>query len=279
MRTLVALFVAVTALLAPVAHAQVLSVETYVEEWDDATQKWVRIEEGASRLAIPQPDFQPAAPQNTLVRPKANDGLNYGPFRVIDQDHAELVGTTNHASPADFAQMLADHPAIATLKMVEAPGTDDDRANLIVGRMIRKAGITTHVPAGGSVRSGAVELFLAGASRQVDDGAEFAVHSWMDINGRQPHDFAPDARENRLYLDYYVEMGMTQAQAQAFYDMTNSVAFDSAKWLSAQEMRRWIAREDVIIANDNEAANRTAQQPRIAFASAIGYLDSDALLP
>ena len=85
--------------------------------------------------------------------------------------------------------------------MVECPGTRDDRANLAVGRMICAAGLVTHVPAIGSVRSGAVELFLAGAERDIAQGAEFAVHSWMDAYGREADDFAMHAPENRQYLD------------------------------------------------------------------------------
>ena len=108
-------------------------------------------------------------------------------------------------------------------------------------RMIRAAGITTHVPKGGSVRSGAVELFLAGAQRRIDDGAEFAVHSWIDDTGHQARHYTADAPENRKYLNYYREMGMGDAQSRAFYAMTNSVPFESARWLGAAEMRRWVA--------------------------------------
>ena len=100
--------------------------------------------------------------------------------------------------------------------------------------------MTTHVPAGGSVRSGGVELFLAGARRIADPGAEFAVHAWEDQFGNQPEDFAPDAPENRVYLDYYREMGMAPAEARAFYAMTNSVPNEDAKWLGAEEMARWV---------------------------------------
>lgn len=270
MRSVIAILIALAALLAPVAQAQVLSVETYVEEWDEAQQEWVRVEdvqsgneEGAYRLASFAAPVRPAIEQPAMA--------SYGPFRVIDQDHAELVGLTGRSSPAHFAALLRDHPGINTLTMVEAPGTDDDRANLQVGRMIRAAGITTHVPDGGSVRSGAVELFLAGAERRIDDGAEFAVHSWIDINGRQPSDFAADSRENRTYLDYYREMGMTPEQARAFYDMTNSVGFDGAKWLTAQDMRGWLGQV--------ESEHVTVKAPHIEVASHIAYLDSGALLP
>lgn len=186
---------------------------------------------------------------------------SYGPFRVLDSGRAALVGVTDSAAPAQFAAMLRDHPALATLEMIECPGTEDDRANLKLGRLIRAAGLATHVPRGGSVRSGAVELFLAGTARHIDEGAEFAVHSWIDEDGREAADFAPDAPIHQPYLAYYREMGMDEAEARAFYAMTNAAPFAAARWLDAAEMRRWVG------------TRVSRPQPRIA------YLDLPATLP
>lgn len=164
----------------------------------------------------------------------------YGPFRVLDAGRAALVDVTDERSPAAFAALLRAYPGVSLVEMIDCPGTDDDRANLALGRMIRARGIATHVPAGGSVRSGAVELFLAGARRIADPGAEFAVHAWADEDGMEPEDFAADAPENRLYLDYYREMGMSPSEAGAFYAMTNSVPNADAKWLTAADLGRWV---------------------------------------
>lgn len=164
----------------------------------------------------------------------------YGPFRVLDDRRAVLVGVTGPATPAQFKAMMRDHPRLVRLELLECPGTDDDRANLETGRLIRAAGLETHVPADGSVRSGAVELFLAGKTRSIADGAEFAVHSWLDESGHEADDYAADSPEHAYYLRYYRDMGMDPAQARAFYDMTNSVPHEAALWLTAQEMRRWL---------------------------------------
>ena len=166
----------------------------------------------------------------------------YGPFRVLDYRRVALVGETDATTPGYFRAMMRDFPDLEQLDMVECPGTRDDRANLQVGRMIRAAGLVTHVPAVGSVRSGAVELFLAGVERDIAQGAEFAVHSWMDAYGREADDFAMHAQENRQYLDYYREMGMSAEQARSFYAFTNSVPHARALWLDASDMRRWTGR-------------------------------------
>lgn len=165
---------------------------------------------------------------------------SYGPFRVLDESRAALVDVTDSRSLADFTAMLRDHPGIAVIEMIDCPGTEDDLANLQIGRIIHEKGMVTHVPSGGSVRSGAVELFLAGARRIADPGSEFAVHAWMDFSGHQATDFPLSAPENARYLSYYRQMGMSAEQARAFYAMTNSVPFQQAKWLNASEMAKWV---------------------------------------
>ena len=271
MRSLIALFIALATLLAAPVQAQILSVETYMEQWDPAAQEWVRVEQNSETHHAPTAERFLSA----HTKPDTKAIAAYGPFRVHDQNRASLVGVTDGATPRQFAALLRDFPEIATLEMVECPGTDDDRANMTLGRMIRDAGISTHVPANGSVRSGAVEVFLAGATRQIDDGAEFAVHSWLDDNGREPHHFAADSPENRLYLDYYAEMGMSKNDAREFYDMTNSVAHTDAKWLTAQDMRTWIGQNAETATTQLPAAELAENQPF----PAIAYLDLDSSFP
>jgi len=164
----------------------------------------------------------------------------FGPFRVLDAGRAAMVDITDSASPAQFEAMMKAYPGITTIEMIEVPGTEDDRANLKLGRMIRARGMTTHVPAGGSVRSGGVELFLAGKNRIADPGAEFAVHAWADEDGREPGDYPADAPENRAYIEYYKDMGMADGDARAFYAMTNSVPNADAKWMTADDMGKWV---------------------------------------
>jgi hypothetical protein len=251
MRRIIACLLPLCALVAAPAHARVTVVYEVTEEWVEGPA-----EVGAERFV--------AGSDETIA------GAAYGPFRVLDESRAALVGVTDSHSPRAFAALLRDHPDVATLEMVDCPGTFDDLANLELGRMIRRAGIATHVPAEGSVRSGAVELFLAGNERRIDDGAEFAVHAWEDEDGREATDFALTAPENRKYLAYYREMGMDEAQAAAFYAMTNSVPFERARWLDANEMRHWLP-ETQVQAEPAPASDPQAE-PRLA------YLDLSAAL-
>lgn len=194
---------------------------------------------------VPQPySYSPVKNRLPVIDYDARDyrrGIaQYGPFRVIDANRVALVGETDASTPRWFRVMMSKHPGLRQLDMIECPGTRDDIANMKLGRIIRAEGMATYVPRGGSVRSGAVELFLAGSIRDIADGAEFAVHSWMDENGREAADFADDAPQNRQYVQYYREMGMSDRQAREFYAMTNSVPHTRALWLEASDMRRWV---------------------------------------
>ena len=213
-----------------------------------AAQDMVVVEEvwtetvGASRFVTPEHE---AAETQAIAA--------YGPFRVLDDRTVAIVDITDSRSPAQFAALLDAHPDIDTLRFVEAPGTHDDIANLRLGRIIRENGIATVAPENGSVRSGAVELFLAGVTREVHEDSEFAVHGWIDDYGRGAEDYPAHAPEHLRYLNYYAEMGMNESEARAFYTMTNSVPFEDARWLTGGEMQGWIGDASTVAGTQAEA--------------------------
>lgn len=222
MRRIVLLLLSLFAAALPAAAHERVVVEETVEVVE-------YVVEGGSERVV---NVAPAAIPQGIAR--------FGPFVVLDRGRAAMVDVSDAASPAQFAAMLRAYPGISRIELIEVPGTEDDRANLKLGRMIRARGLTTYVPAGGSVRSGGVELFLAGKSRIADPGAEFAVHAWADEDGREATDYPADAPENRAYIDYYVEMGLPGPVARDFYAMTNSVPNADARWLTAADMAKWV---------------------------------------
>jgi hypothetical protein len=165
---------------------------------------------------------------------------SFGPFNVVDSERAELAGIIETGSASQFKQMLAAYPAINQIDMIDCPGTIDDAANFKIARMIRKAGIATYIPDGGSVRSGGVELFLAGVKRVAEPSAEFAVHSWQDEDGREADDVAANDPINLEYINYYREIGMNDQKARAFYAMTNSVPHNSALYLTPRDIAAYL---------------------------------------
>ena len=259
----------------PVAAQQtvMVTVEEWTEEWIDG--EWVVVDhsgwEDADRPQSPAPAARAvASPMETV---EAAAIAAYGPFRVLDDRTAAIVDVTDAASPRQFAALLAAYPDIEVLEFVEVPGTHDDRANFAVGRMIREYGIATSVPEGGSVRSGGVELFLAGVNLAIADNSEFAVHGWMDDRGMGAEDYPMSAPEHQRYLAYYAEMGMAPEAARAFYAMTNSVPFEDALWLTGEEMQVWMG-VDSPAANGVEPAQPVL--PSLAYEDVLprlAYLD------
>src|SRR3546814_16743456 len=140
-----------------------------------------------------------------------------------------MAGDVTAATPRQFAAMMAAFPGLRRIEMLDCPGSLDEEANLALARAIRRAGLETLVPSGGSVRSGAVELWFAGAVRRAAPDAEFGVHSWADEYGREANDYTADDPVHAAYLDYYRQMGLGAARARAFYALHNTTPFRSEK--------------------------------------------------
>jgi hypothetical protein len=221
-------------LLARPAMAQAIIVESWSEDEAPVELTWtetVSVED--SGLAKPSQRFVPFAAEPVVLRPAL---ASYGPFRLVAPDTVEMAGTVDSASPRDFAALMAAHPGVKRLVMVDCPGSIDEAANHVLARAVRRAGLETYVPEGGSVRSGAVELFLAGVRRSAHASAEFGVHSWRDEDGHEASDFAADDPVHAEYLAYYRDMGLSDRAARRFYALTNSVPFDDVRYLGARDM-------------------------------------------
>lgn len=176
---------------------------------------------------------QSAAPARLAV-------AQFGPFRVVSAERVELNGVITSETPAQFRTMLAQHPGLRAIEMIDCPGSEDDDANLELARLVHRAGLSTYVPEHGSVRSGGVELFLAGVERHAAPGAQFGVHSWQDSDGFEADDYPPSDPVHQNYIGYYVDMGMTPQAARAFYDFTNRVAdFDTVHYMTPAELTRF----------------------------------------
>jgi hypothetical protein len=208
---------------APAFAAATITVEEIV--YEDAP-------EGAERFIADQ--FAEVSPSRAPI-------ASFGPFHMVSPTRAELIGSIESETPAQFRALLRAFPALAQIDMIDCPGTGDDEANFALARMVRKAGIATYIPDGGSVRSGGVELFLAGAKRSAAPSAEFAVHSWMDEDGLEADDFAADDPVNLEYIAFYREMGLSETQARAFYALTNSAPHDDALYLGTGDIARYVA--------------------------------------
>ena len=230
-RVFVPLFLALAAVSAVPAVAQTtitIEVEEFVYDDGDSADE---AGSGTERFVADQ--FADASPSRTPL-------ASFGPFHMVTPDRAELIGSIESETPAQFRALLRAFPGIRQIDMVECPGTGDDEANLALARMVRSAGISTYVPDGGSIRSGGVELFLAGAKRSAAPTAEFAVHSWRDEDGYEASDFAASDPVHQEYISFYRDMGLSDTEAKSFYAMTNTAPHDDALYLTSRDLGRYV---------------------------------------
>ncbi len=248
-RTLVAAAFAAVLAFAPAHAQQFITVTTTTVTWSDdqADDADAAIDDFDAALLDDEAlaedaGFAPArryAPSAALATP-GHARAHYGPFAVIDAATVRMAGDVTAATPRQFASMLAAFPGLKRIEMVDCPGSLDEEANLILARAIRRAGMETIVPSGGSVRSGAVELWLAGATRRAAPDAEFGVHSWADEYGREANDYAADDPVHTEYLGLYRELGMDAVKAREFYALTNATPFDQVRYLTRDDMARFV---------------------------------------
>ncbi len=183
-------------------------------------------------------DGNEVAPNDAVQNSRAI--AQFGPFGVVDGSTVEMNGTIDSTTPAAFRRMIAAYPHIQTIRMIDCPGSVDDDANLALSRMVRRAGINTHVPKGGSIRSGGVEFFLAGVKRTIEPGAEFGVHSWQDEDGREATDYAANDPVHSAYINFYVDMGLNRDTARSFYNFTNKAApADGVYYMKPTELAQY----------------------------------------
>lgn len=241
LRTLIVAALAALLAFAPAHAQQVVTITTTTVTWTYEDGAYEEAGDDPAPAAETDPGatrrYAPSASLATISHAKAR----FGPFAVIDAQTVRMAGDVTAATPRQFAAMLAAFPGLTRIEMVDCPGSLDEEANLILARAIRRAGLETVVPAGGSVRSGAVELWLAGVRRRAAPDAEFGVHSWMDEDGRQANDYPANDPVHAEYLSYYREMGMDDAKARAFYALTNSTPFDDVRYLTRGDMARFVA--------------------------------------
>lgn len=114
-----------------------------------------------------------------------------------------MQGEINSKTLAQFENIYAANPQIKTLVELEVPGSLDDDTMIALAYRVRQLGINTHLTATSKIYSGGVDLFLAGAERTMELGAEIGVHSWSD-GSKEAKEYprgAPEHEQNRLYIE------------------------------------------------------------------------------
>lgn len=152
--------------------------------------------------------------------------------------NAVLNGDLGARTFNQIIDLVKQHPEVDTIILEEVPGSVNDEVNVEAGRIIRKSGLATFVPADGLIASGGVDLFVSGVSRTIEDGAMVGVHSCFG-DGVECRDIPKGDSRHDSQIDYFNEM-LGEPLGENFYFYTLDAApFDDVHYMTRQEIDMW----------------------------------------
>ncbi len=165
---------------------------------------------------------------------------DYGIFSYQDDETVIINGLIDSELPEYWDNYISAFPQTKRMIMKDCPGSTDDIANWEVGRKIHDQEITIHLPSEAIIASGAVDLFLSGTNRSREAGSQIGVHAWEDGNGNQATDYPEGHEEHQGAIDYYIDIGFSNENAEDFYYFTiNSAAADDIHWMTNEEIEQY----------------------------------------
>lgn len=168
-------------------------------------------------------------------------GKQYGIFWVQDDGKTVIMNSHIRGSTLkNFNQMMEDYPNINLIKMMDVPGSVNDKINLLVAKRVHELGLSIHIMDYGLIASGGTDFFLAGKKRTVGHCVRIGVHSWAKSLKQTATDF-PKGHEYHLpYINYYKSVGFDQQWAEDFYYYTiNSAPASDVHWMTDEEITKY----------------------------------------
>lgn len=163
-------------------------------------------------------------------------GVGSSTFEIVGTD-AIVRGDLGSRTFEQVEVLIKNHPEVDTLVLQDISGSVNDAVNVETARLVRNAGLNTHVPADGQIFSGGVDLFAAGVERTVDPGAVVGVHSWCcGPDGKSADEFPEDSPVHAVHLAYSTEM-LGEEGGRAYYFFTIQAApFDGMHEMTMEEL-------------------------------------------
>ena len=145
-----------------------------------------------------------------------------------------LVGTGALGTRAynQIFDLIQNHPEVTTIVEGHISGSIHDDINMQTGRLVRKAGLSTHITKNSNISSGGVDLFCSGIIRTMEDGAKVGVHSWAG-DGVEAGKLPKDSPLHKNQIDYFTEM-LGSPAGEEFYFYT----IDAAPAAGMHQMNR-----------------------------------------
>lgn len=157
-------------------------------------------------------------------------------FSLRDSHSILLDGVINTRALDDFEALYAANPTVKTVYIRQCDGSINDEVNLQLASRVHALQLNTHLMDDGLVASGGTDFFLAGKQRTMGKNTKVGVHSWAG-DGVVATDFPEGHPNHSPYIEYYKNIGFSEAEAKAFYYFTiHAAPADSIHWMTKHEI-------------------------------------------
>lgn len=130
---------------------------------------------GISGCALVRPkQAVPVAQEGFVVRPAAVAQDNMTAF-LPEGDTIYMSGSINEDTATGFETIRAANPKANKLVILQADGPTGSAGALRFGRAVRAAGFSTHLRNDSVISGGAIDAFVGGNQRTMEEGAVIAV--------------------------------------------------------------------------------------------------------
>ncbi|MEE9329246.1 MAG: hypothetical protein V3V30_03845 [Parvularculaceae bacterium] len=153
----------------------------------------------------------------------------------VEGDKLYVMDLLNSKTFGQMQEIISTNPQVDTLVFTAMPGSIDDEVTFKMGRWIRSKELNTHLTAQSVIASGAVDLFVSGVERTMEDGAKIGVHSWDD-GSKEAADFPRDSKEHDLNKDYIVAMNVP---VEFYWFTIYEAPADAIHWMSNAEINKY----------------------------------------
>jgi hypothetical protein len=126
----------------------------------------------------------PVAQDGFIVREAAVPQANMTAF-LAEGDTIYMSGEVNADTVAGFEAVRSSNPEVTRMVILEAGGETGSAEAIAFGRAVREAGFATHLRNDSVVSGGAVDAFLGGTTRTIEEGAVVGAARGADADAHK----------------------------------------------------------------------------------------------
>ncbi len=153
-------------------------------------------------------------------------------------DNFFLSGGLGTRAYNQIFDLIKNNPEVTTIVEKQVSGSIHDDINMQTGRLIRNAGLFTHVESDSDIASGGVDLFCSGKQRTMEDGAKLGVHSWSG-NGVEAGELSVNDPLHDDQIAYFTEMLGSPIGEEFYFFTINSAIANDIHYMTTDEIEEY----------------------------------------